>query len=134
MAMAVERYIEWKAFTLWLGPLLFSDSRLTPEVFRELERRCPATVRRGLGNTGADTARPSVWRRVVEAGNQEHLTRAIRAGMTEEFLNQTCSHPWHVRTHIYAARQSKESKRRVAFLCPSFRQWRRAAANYIEPS
>ncbi len=132
VAEAVERYIEWEALTLWLRPLFFSGVGLPRPALSELKRRCRGISNLGDSNALRDTKTgTSKWRRVIKAGSDHFLSQARQEGWLSNLLEQVRSHPWHVRLHAYAACSKHDWTQSPAPPYPSLRQWKQAAAQFI---
>ena len=129
---AIERYMEWEAFTLWLCPLFFSGVGLPRHALSELKRRCPDIPDLGDSNALRGTQmRSSIWRRVMKAGNDYLLSQARQEGQLSTLLEQVRSHPWHVRLCVYAGRWKRDWTRSPMHPCPSLPKWKHAAAQYL---
>lgn len=131
IAVTAESLIEWEAFTLWLRPLFFGSIGLPPQVLSELKRCCPGIVNIDDQGRSRGGSRSSMWRRILAAGNDRLLSQARREGWLAVLLEQVRSHPWHVRTHAYAARWRKEWRQRPKPSYPSLREWKQVAAEYV---
>jgi hypothetical protein len=132
VAAAVESYIEWEAFTLWLCPLFFSGIGLPQHALAELRRRCPGICDFSDLNALRGTQTGSTkWRQIAKARDHHVLSRARQEGWHSKLLEQVRSHPWHVRLHAYAARWKHDWTRSPVAPYPSLRQWKQAAAHYI---
>lgn len=132
VAAAVESYIEWEAFTLWLCPLFFSGVGLPRHAVSELKRRCPGICNFSDLNALRGTQTGSTkWRQIVKAGDDHVLSQARQEGWLSKLLEQVRSHPWHVRLHAYAARWKHDWTRSPVPPYPSLLRWKQAAAQYI---
>jgi len=132
VAAAVESYMEWETFTLWLCPLFFSGVGLPRRTLSELKRRCPGLCNVSDLSTLRGTQIQSIkWRQIAKAGDDRVLSQARQEGWLGNLLEQVRSHPWHVRLHAYAARWKHDWTRSPVPPYPSLRQWKQAAAQYI---
>src|SRR5207253_3580498 len=73
----------------------------------------------------------STWQRICNWGKEHFLSQAREAGWVDSLLEQARCHPWHVRTHAFAARWTKEWIVSHSLPYPSLREWERAAARYV---
>jgi hypothetical protein len=133
VASAIETYIDWEAFILWLRPLFATNSELPPQVVSELERRCPnhsrffnSRIRENHEN------RSPILRRLARYGKNRFLSEAKKAGWLDFLLERVPSHPWRVRIMAYDKHWRKERPWSRALAYPSFHQWRQAAGQYIK--
>lgn len=130
VAAAVESYLDWEAFTLWMRPFFFIRSGLPTRANSELKRRFPRASRLADFTPSQDRKkRASMWRRVASGGPDRLLSRARKQGFLGNLLEQVHSHPWHVRIRAYAESCEKEGD---CSPTPSFRRWQEAAGSYIK--
>ena len=133
VATAVEGYVRWEALVLWLRPLFSENLNMPSHVLSELKRKYPEISRFNRPPTGeAPQATSSTWHRICSWGKEHFLSQAREAGWLDNLLEQVRCHPWHVRTHAFAARWTKEWTVSKALPYPSLCQWERAAANYLK--
>ncbi len=133
VASAIETYVDWEAFLLWLRPSLAANSELPPHVVSELERRCPgdsgflnSCLREKLRDS------PRILRCLARYGKNRLLSRAKEAGWLDGVLERVRSHPWRARILAYDKHWRNERLRNRVLAYPSFRQWHQAAGRYIK--
>lgn len=133
VASAIEAYVDWEAFLLWLRPSLAANSELSPHVVSELERRCPDDS--GFLDSCLRESRrdgPPILRRLARYGKNRLLSRARKAGWLDGLLERVRSHPWHARIVAYDKHWRNEGLPNRVLAYPSFRQWQQAAGRYIK--
>lgn len=133
VASAIETYVDWEAFILWLRPLLAANSELPPHVVSELERRCPNNsgfVNSCIREDRRDGAR--ILRRLARYVKNRFLSEAKENGWFDFLLERVRSHPWHVRIAAYDEHWRKEKLWNRMLAYPSFRQWQQGAGRYIK--
>lgn len=130
LAAAVERYLEWESFKLWLHPLFLTASELDQDIRRNLDRYCPEIPHIDVGHQRGAAARRHLWTEVEQAANRHLLLPARQGHRVGDLIEQVRSHPWHRRIHAYASRRLHESTQSDVY--PSFAQWKHAAAVYTK--
>ena len=133
VASAIETYVDWEAFLLWLRPSFAANSELPPHVVSELERRCPNNSR-FVNSCLLKNRRDSspILRRLARYAKNRLLSEAKEAGWLDCLLERVRSHPWHARIVAYDKHWRKERLRNRVLVYPSFRQWQQAAGRYIQ--
>ncbi len=134
VATAVEGYVRWEALVLWLRPLFSVDLNMPSHVLTDLRRKYPEVSRfnRPSAAEAPPQPRSSTWQRICNWGKEHFLSQAREAGWADSLLEQARCHPWHVRTHAFAARWTKEWIVSHSLPYPSLREWERAAARSVK--
>lgn len=129
---AVERYLDWEARLLWLGPLFSSNAKLPMCVMSELRRKFPGILaKQNSDMPRGDRENSKIWRRLLKWGNGCFSREGRDADWLELLLQQVQSHPLHVRLVHYRKYWARERSGSRARSYPSFREWRRAADRYV---
>jgi hypothetical protein len=133
VAKAVENYLEWDAFMLWLRPLFDTSLPLPHHAISELEHRCPdiPKVVRSSAHESRQ-ARSTTWHYVMRCGKDRCISQAKKEGWLDTLLEQVRSHPWRVRMRAYGSHLTKEWSQTGTLPYPSFFQWRQAAETYVK--
>ena len=133
---AVEKYIDFEAFVYWLRPFFQTAKvQLPVHITLELGQECPGLlefVKTHISAAHRDQSRS--WRRMFNWGKDHVLSQEKKEGWLRCVLRQAEIHPRHVRLAKFSALCSKSRLENTALPCPSLRQWRSAAENYVRAS
>jgi hypothetical protein len=133
VALAVENYIDWEATAQWVRPLLTAGIKLPRHVVTELERRFSRACCRPRFTSKEKRERRSInWRSVIRAAKQGVLRDAKAEGCLHGFMEWVRSHPRQVRLMVCGKLWTKEQPEKRVRYYPSFRQWNRAADQFMK--
>lgn len=129
---AVERYIEWEAFSYWVRSPL-ETRYLPPNVERELRRRCPGFLESHTAKHLSDAEGcAQCWHRLMLWIADRYFRHARTKGWFDAILLHIRNHPRAIRTMEYWEHWDQEWRSGKTKPYPSFREWRRAADRYVE--
>jgi hypothetical protein len=130
---AVERYVEWEAFSYWVRSPLEARTPLPPNVETALRRRCPGFLEAEVYEGLADPEkRERLWGRLLSWIADRHFTPARTEGWLPAILLCVSYHARAIRTMEYWYHWDEEWRPEKMLPYPSFREWRRVADHYVE--
>lgn len=132
LAAAVNRYLEWESLKYWLRPLFLRLSEIEPGIRRTLRRYCPGIPHIELTDLCTSGTRHDIWKEVERDGDRRLLLPARQGHWVDHLIEHVRWHPWRARMQAYASTWSRESTQVSVNLCPSFADWKHAAAFYTK--
>ena len=137
VAVAVDQYMEWEAFTYWLRSLLEADAKIPDAVRKQLECRCPGFLETDdeLRRTLSPEAYTKRWKALLEWGEDRFFAEIRQQGWFDSIVQLARAHPRSARTVDYWVLYWDESWSKLPRdAYPSFESWRRAADDFVVES
>ncbi|MGB8769893.1 MAG: hypothetical protein WCC92_09775 [Candidatus Korobacteraceae bacterium] len=133
LADAVARYLDCEALAYWARHALERGSDPPAEVVRELEQRCPGYLEAGhKTRTQRSGDGEEHWQRLMLWAGDRFFQDAKSEGWFEAILVRVREHPRAIRTMEFSDYCSEIWSSDLPRPYPSFEQWRRDAASYVE--
>lgn len=129
---AIERYVEWSGFVLWLWPLFESRLKLPAPVAAEVERRLPGFVERSLFSARKAATSRSAVSRFMPRIEARLFATAREDSWLSTLRRRAQNHAKYVRFLLYSDHWRAQWANCVSSAYPSHGKWLRAAENYIE--
>jgi len=125
-AEAISRYIDFEALAYWVRPALKQGTELPKAVLGELQNRCPELLK--------NEPPPYDWQRLRSCISDRYFSDAKKEGWLDALLGRVGDHPRAIRTMEYADHCEKTWGPRLPEPYPLFKEWRRNADSFVEPS
>jgi hypothetical protein len=125
---ARRQYLEWNAFSLWVGAIIETEGQVPASLAQILESRCPGLVRCGpRTNVGATPQDLLGWRGISEWIESNILGQAKDEGWLRAVTYYAARDPDFLRDCAYWQHCVRQWKQQRPLLYPSFEEWRKAS-------
>lgn len=133
LAAAMNDYIEWRAFALWVRLVVKMQGGLSEEMKILLEDRCPGILDEAAAHRQSHPREPEdLWRRLISWLDHEKFGSVRAEGWLHALGYYATRDPRMDQLTDYWLQCDETWKRNAPLVLPTFDLWRQQAASQIK--